>query len=138
MQVKRLVILNFMHASFHVDNFNQTNDVKALAVVMLRLRTGCHSKLKTDKEVVAEFNEWRGAVNEQDYQFIDFISTCLSHKQKNSRSLLKKEWIESALPGRKKRPEMNDTMSNLSSRPVVDKSKKKPPIHRKKIDPLVL
>ena len=66
-RLQRLVYINFIYANIHSEPINQTKDLKALGVVILRLFYGYHAKMKSDKEVFEEFNKWRGGVSEQDY-----------------------------------------------------------------------
>ena len=61
-------------------SFLMKADVKALGIMLLRMKLGMPAGVKSDEEVRDAFSSWKGAVNEQEYNFIDFIGECLTGK----------------------------------------------------------
>ncbi|CDW80066.1 UNKNOWN [Stylonychia lemnae] len=120
---------NEAHIYYNHEEFNQTKDIKALGYMLLRLKIGHSQYQSEDEDLKNEFNSWKGAVDEQGYDFIDFIGVCLAGKQKFAINLMKKNWIQGLI--RERRHYRNRTEQfSLMSTPVI----KRPPIAKRIIN----
>eukprot|EP00347_Sterkiella_histriomuscorum_P005341 403356982 len=78
-------------------SYNQIMDIKSLGFLIIRLKMGFTDKQCNDEEIKKQFNDWKGALSDQEYEFIDFIADCLSGRYKSAVQLLKKKWIQGYL-----------------------------------------